>query len=387
VARRRHNSEGTEWYEEASKRWRWRIRWEGKNHYVSNADRSRAKADFEALVKKLKAGTIDQGTQTLRTFLAYWLDSVVQREVGGSTYVDYKKRIEIYITPTLGDYELRQLTGKIIRAWVNAVRDAYALSSAKQALAILKRALDTAVEDGALEENPARMVAPPKAPRQAVVNDDDEDGGRSLSAEAADRVIAEAKRCDKLFSSTYGKRSEVAAVRGDGIYPLYLLAIRLGLRRGELLGLRWKDVDFDLRIIRVRQQVVRTDGEYYISSTLKTPKARRDLPLTDDLIAVLRELKLKLGPRAHVKGLVFPDKEGNERDPNAVSRNFNRMVKRLDLGNHHFHDLRATCITLLRARGIQAEVVAAIAGHEKPDVTLEVYTDVDMGRKRLAMGG
>lgn len=388
MPRRRQNHEGTEWFDKKAKKWRWRIAWDGKTYYAQgDTDRSRARARFDELLTELKQGRIDRGRQTLRVFLAYWLESVIRREVGETTYHDYKKRLEIYVTPTLGDYELRQLNGKLIRAWVNAVRDKWALSSARQALALLKRALDTAVQDGDLEENPARSVAAPKPAKSTLRQaDDDEDSGRALSVEEMERVLAEARRCDKLFSSTYGARTSAAAVRGDGLFVLYTLAFRLGLRRGELLGLRWKDIDFDRRILRVRQQVVREDGRYYISSTLKTPAARRELPLDDDLINLLRELKLKLGPRAHVKGLVFPDKEGKERDPNSITRNFERLCNRLGIEGHHLHDVRATAITRWRERKVAAEVVAALAGHESANVSLETYTAVSLDRKRAALG-
>jgi integrase len=161
--------------------------------------------------------------------------------------------------------------------------------------------------------------------------------------------------------------------------------VRLGLRRGELLGLRWRDIDFDRHIIRVRQQVTRTDEGYRISATLKTPAARRDLPLEDDIAEMLRYLKTKLGARADVKDLVFPDKDGNERDPQSITRNFARLAKRLGLGDFHLHDLRHTAVTRWRRAGVDLEVAAALAGHEKADVTANVYSDADMDRKRAAL--
>jgi integrase len=161
--------------------------------------------------------------------------------------------------------------------------------------------------------------------------------------------------------------------------------VRLGLRRGELLGLRWIDIDFDTRTLKVRQQVIRMDNVYHISDTLKTPAARRTLPLTDDLVTMLREHKLKLGARGQVKDLVFPDKDGNERDPNSITRNFARLVARLELGDRHFHDLRATAITRWRERGVDLEVVGALAGHEHTDTTANIYSDPHMERKRAAV--
>lgn len=378
---RRARGDGSYWYDKARKLHRIRITINGEVHTVSDPDRSRAEARLRDLKAELAKQLDRQGArQPLRDFLASWLERVVRRDVGASTYADYQKRMEIYITPTLGDVALGDLTTRLIRAWQNAARDRYALSSVKQARALLDRALDVAVEERLIESNPAASVKPPKAPRRPD-NGDDEDGERALSAAAVERLLAEARRTDMLMSPTAGPRT--AAVRGDGLYLIYLLAVRLGLRRGELLGLRWKDLDLDAGVLRVRQQVVRRDDWHGVSDTLKTPAARRDLPLADDLAQLLREHRLKLGARG--QELVFPDKTGAPRDPNSLTRNFARLVARLQLGDYHLHDLRATAITRWRERGIDLEVAAALAGHEKADVTADVYSDATMARKRAAL--
>jgi len=136
-------------------------------------------------------------------------------------------------------------------------------------------------------------------------------------------------------------------------------------------------------MVRVRQQVTRDDDGYRISPTLKTPAARRDLPLEDDIADLLQQLKSKLGARGHT--LVFPDKTGDIRDPQSITQNFGRLIKRLGLGDFHLHDLRHTAITRWRRAGVDLEVAAALAGHEKADVTANIYSDADMDRKRDAL--
>lgn len=382
---RRSPGEGTEWYDAKTKQWRWRIRWEGQNHSVADRDRARAAEEFDRLKQQLKRQLrIVDGKQTLELFFPQFLESI-RRDVGETTYRDYEKRYALYIAGPLGRYRLCDFTAALIRKWLNATRDHYAFNSAKQARALLERILDLAVTDKLIEENPARLVKPPRAPK-VQQPDDDEDGQRALTVEQVDRLLAEAKRTDRLWSTARGlKLAEANAVRGDATYALYTLAVRLGLRRGELLGLRWRDIDFDRNIIRVRQQVTRDDTGYRISSTLKTPAARRDLPLEDDIAAILHHLKAALGPRADVKDLVFPDKDGNERDPQSITRNFARLVKRLGLGDFHLHDLRHTAVTRWRTAGVDLEVAAALAGHEKADITANVYSDADMDRKRAAL--
>lgn len=370
--RRREKGEGTEWQETKSGIWRWRIRENGKSYSVSDPDRSRAKAKFRQLKDELSKGLDREGAaQPLRAWLAYFLETI-RRDVKASTYNDYAKRCEIYITPNLGDYALSALHSKMIRAWSHAVRDTYAHSSAKQALELLTRALDQAVEDKLLEFNPARAVKPPRQKADETVIRDDEDGGRALTVAQEAALLAEVRRTDRHYT-----RSEAA--RSLGLYVLYVLALRLGLRRGELLGLRWRDVDLNAGVLSVRQQV-NHEGQI---TTPKSKKARRALPLTDDLLTLLREHKLKLGPLG--REYVFPDRTGDHRKPRALDKHFERATARAKIAGFTFHDLRATAITRWREHGIDLEVAAALAGHATIKVTGEVYSDATMERKRRAM--
>jgi integrase len=380
---RRPKGEGTEWQDKTTKHWRWRIRWEGRSYSVSDIDRHRAAEECDRLKASLKKRiNVADGKQTLTAFAALWFESI-RRDIGATTYSDYQKRYRLFISGPLGDYRLCDLDAKTIRKWLNATRDHYAFSSAKQARALLERILDLAVEDKLIEENPASLVKPPKPVRKPDSRDDEE-GQHALSMEHVAQLLAEARRTDAIWSTARGQTLAAAnAVRSEGLYLLYTLAVRTGLRRGELLGLRWIDIDLDQKLLRVRQQVRRTDTGYEISDTLKTPRARRTVPLTDREIALLREYKLRMGARGH--GLLFPDKAGGPRDPQSITRNFARLVKRLGLGDYHLHDLRHTFITMMRTAGVDLEVLGDLAGHEHTDTTANIYSDADLDRKRAAM--
>lgn len=380
---RRPQGTGTEWQEKTTGHWRWRVRIKGQSYSVSHRDRARAAEEFDRLVQQIKKKVnVTDGKQTLAVFFPTFQESI-RRDVDASTFRDYEKRYALYIAGPLGDYRLCDLDAKTIRKWLGKTRDNYAFSSAKQARALLERILDLAEEDKLIEENPARLVKPPKAPRLLDTRDDEE-GARALSLDQLDRLLAEARRTDTFESSPIGLKGPAAnAVRSEGLYMLYTLAVRTGLRRGELLGLRWQDIDFDARVLRVRQQVRRMDKGYEVSARLKTPKARRTVPLTDALVTMLRAHKLKLGTRSRT--LVFPDKDGEARDPQSITRNFARLVKRIELGAFHFHDLRHTFVTMMRKAGVDLEVLGSLAGHEHTDTTANDYSDADMDRKRTAM--
>ena len=374
---RRAKGEGSYWTD--GKRHFYRI--EGKT--VADADRSRAAAKFEALKRDLVTKLDKQGSkQSLRTFLAYWLEAVVLPDVSESTHNNYRWRIEMDITPTLGEYPLCDLEGnvKLIRAWLNALRDVRPFSSAKQARAILERALDVAVEEHLMKENPAASVKPPKAPR--VSDDtDEEEGRRTLTPEMVDRILADVRSRDQHQVLHLDKRFNQSA----GMFVLYSLAFALGLRRGELLGLRRKDIDLENAILKIRQQVIRLDGEHRISDRLKTKAARRDLPLSAAIITILRPHLLRTAPGD--TSLLFPAKDGGALNPSVVTKHFARVCKRLGLTGYTFHDSRHSAITRWRERGIDIEIVAALAGHEEVKTSAQTYSDPHMERRRKAVEG
>lgn len=380
---RARNHEGTEWRDKSTGRWRWRIRWDGQDYYIADTHRARAREKRDRLVAQLKKKIrVTDAQQTLTDFLSYWLEAVVRRDVTESTYHDYRKRCELYIVPSIGHYTLADLVTdtRLVRRWANATRDGYALSSARQALALLKRALQLACDERLIEFNPAAAVVIP--PAQRATDDIDEDGQRALTDDQMAAVLLDVQSHDQHQTTHADKRFNQSA----GMYLLYLLAFYLGLRRGELLGLRRKDIDLAAGVLRVRQQVIRLDGEHKISKTLKTKTSRRDLPLTDDLVSLLRPHLLRLGRGGDA--LLFAAKDGSALRPDAVTRHFARTCKRVGLaGFHfHFHDTRHTAVSRWRRSKVEAEVVAALAGHESVDVSLEVYTSVDMDRKRRAIG-
>lgn len=371
-AGRRRKGEGTYRYDETTKRHIWRITIDGKRHEIADREADRAKARFEALKAQLaKRLDMVSAKQPLGAYLPNYLATVVVNEVSSSTLHDYTKRAGHYILPTLGGYALGDLTTPIVQAWVNAmIAKGWAQSSIKQALSLLRRCLQRAVDERILDYNPAAAVRPPKV--RAVRSADEEDGERTLTADDVEKLLT--------------------AVTGTPYELLYTLAVRYGLRRGELLGLRWSDIDQDRRLIRVRQQVRQLDTTIEITPELKTPTSRRTIPFRADLLPLLSaqfkrvaERKLKLGPDWIDRDLIFPNPDGDRRRPDNLTTHFDRICERLSLGDHHLHDLRATAITAWRAQGIDPETAAALAGHSDMKVTLDVYSEATMLRMREAI--
>ncbi|MER7959390.1 site-specific integrase [Streptomyces sp. NPDC096030] len=183
----------------------------------------------------------------------------------------------------------------------------------------------------------------------------------------------------------------LAAARKDPLYAAFVLAIALGFRRGEVVGLRWENVDLDKREIRVRTQRQRVAGEVYEDD----PKGRRrkqTLPLPAICVAPLRWQRLKqaaarerAGEKWTDTGYVFTTRTGQPIEPRNLYRSFTRVAKNADLRVVRLHDARHGTATLLTAAGVPPRVVMEILGHSQIAVTMNVYTHVVQDTQREAV--
>lgn len=200
----------------------------------------------------------------------------------------------------------------------------------------LYKALSQAAADGLILRNAADVKAPQPALEEM----------RPLSE-------TEARAC-----------LDAAGRSGDRSEPLYVLAITRGLRRGELLGLRWDDADLERGTLRVGRSLVREGGSHKLGET-KTRRGRRQVNLTPRAVAALKahrkrqlEERVKLAGLYEDRGLIFATNVGTILNPeNVVKRSFKPLLKRAGLPEIRFHDLRHTCATLLMGRGVHPKLV------------------------------
>ncbi|GAA3164582.1 hypothetical protein GCM10017688_09480 [Streptomyces ramulosus] len=183
-------------------------------------------------------------------------------------------------------------------------------------------------------------------------------------------------------------RSEQA--RRDPLYAAFALAIAMGLRRGEVLDLRWSDVDLNDRVIRISNQVQRIGGELY-QDTTKTGKIR-PVPLPLICLAALRRHRLrqrheaaKRGTELDAGGLVFTTRSGRPIEPRNLNRSFSRLTASAGLRTIRLHDARHGCATLLTAAGVPPRVLMEILGHSQISMTTDVYTHVAQDTQREAI--
>ena len=152
---------------------------------------------------------------------------------------------------------------------------------------------------------------------------------------------------------------------------MYYIELATGLRRGELLGLKWSDIDLEHGSLRVQRQIARIDGEI-VEGPLKTKNAYRTLPLSADAISVLKMQKCKVGNSEWV----FPSPAGGPMSPDSVLHMLQRVLKRAGLPRIRFHDLRHTFATMALQNGVDAKTVSSMLGHYSAGFTLDTYAHV-----------
>ena len=165
----------------------------------------------------------------------------------------------------------------------------------------------------------------------------------------------------------------------SGVFELYYLELATGLRRGELLGLKWEDIDLERGDLRVKRQVVRING-VVTEAPLKTKNAYRTLPLAEDTVSVLKEQKKKAGSSLWV----FPSPNGGPISPDSVLHMLHRVLKRAGPPKVRFHDLRHTFATLALQNGVDIKTVSGMLGHFSAGFTLDTYAHVTSAAQRQA---
>jgi integrase len=330
----------------------------GKRTYVY-ADSQREVARRLGEVRRKVQAQIDvvNARAPLAVFLAHWLDEN-QPNWKPSTYERNEALCRVHLVPHIGNVALDAIDVPLVQKWLRTLRDRHASTDLPaRALKVLRAVLRAAVEWRLIDHNPAMLVQIPKHTPQR---------GTALAPAQAAVLLAQ--------------------VEGHRLEALYHLALTLGLRRGELLALRWADIDLDAATLTIQ------DG--------KTAAARRTLPLdiapapgARDLVALLREhWQRQLVERAALpltwqeQGLVFPSEVGTPLLPRNLYRHFKNTLTQAGLPDVRFHDLRHTALTRLAERGVPPAVVQAVAGHTTPGLALQVYTHANLDAVRAALG-
>lgn len=345
---------------------RWRASYvgsDGRRHYLHGTSKAEAKAKLDAALRDKAAGLHVAGpSQTVDQFLIDWLADASGR-LAPRTVERYRGLILGHINPSIGSKRLRRLVPQDIARLYAELRERMAPASVAQVHAVLHSALEQAVRWNAIARNPAAAV---KAPRPA-------------------------KR-EMRFLDTHQVRAMLDAIEGDPLEPLYVAAVFTGMRIGELLALRWRDVDLDGSSITVVNTLTRDGGEWILRQP-KTPHSRRTIRLAPAVVDALRahylseaERLLALGHRINPDTMVFSDRWGDPVNPwHVTERSFKPMLRRAGLPVIRFHDLRHTFASMMLSEGVRVDIVSRMLGHSTPAITLGIYAHLMPGDEEAAV--
>ena len=302
------------------------------------------------------------GKRTVAEHLRNWLTGYVKTNCSERTLDGYEVVIENHLIPALGYILLKQLTPQAIQAYYGKACEKLSARTVHHQHRVLSEALKYAVKQGYLGRNPCELVDPPRPQKKAM---------RTLTPEELKTLL------------------EVAS--GNQFYPVIYTAVATGLRRAELLALRWRDIDFDSKSILVSRTLHKRHGVIEFKEP-KTEHSRRRVSMTPKLAVFLQEYKtekesffLHLGRLPRPDDLIFASVEGKPIDPWVLSHNFARIVKRVGLENVRFHDLRHTFASLMLLRGAKPKVISEALGHSSVAFTMDVYSHIIEGMQQDAM--
>ena len=371
MAKKRANGEG-------SIRKRKDGRWEGR--YTAGRDPETGKAIYKNVLgrsqaevkEKLKqaigeAQALDitkAGKYTVGDWMEVWFQDYAKIKVRPSSHQTYQGYIHNHIRPNIGDIPLEKLAsldlqkfykklltqGRVDRVEAKGQPKGLSAKTVRNIHQILSSALKLAQEQRLILTNPAEGCALPRVEHQEM---------KTLTTVQLASFFREA--------------------RESGVFELYYLELATGLRRGELLGLKWEDIDLERGDLRVRRQVSRINGEV-VEAPLKTKNAYRTLPLAEDTVIVLKEQRRKVGNSPWV----FPSPNGGPISPDSVLHMLHRVLKRAGLPKVRFHDLRHTFATLALQNGVDVKTVSGMLGHFSAGFTLDTYAHITSAAQRQA---
>jgi integrase len=317
-----------------------------------------AKTRAEVL-KKLKAmqRQLDDGlplpdqSMTVAQLLDRWYEDVLRHQVAESAALGYRSVAIHHIIPTLGRKKVSALTTSDVDRLLSSKMDGrLAVSSVRRIRSVLAQAIDQGIRWGAVNRNVATLARAPRAQRKE---------GRTLTPKQAQRFLEELS----------GHRNEA----------LYALMLSVGLRRGEVLGLRWDDLDQRRGVIQVRRQLKRETTGLVVADT-KTSKSRRAINLPSPMLKLLKTHRarqaaerLELGEAWFDSGYIFTTTVGTPIDPRNLLREFKSICIKAGLGDWHTHELRHSAASLMLAMGVPLQVVSEVLGHASIRMTADVY--------------
>src|SRR5215213_1377877 len=309
-----------------------------KTKYIYGKTRKEVAAKLTKAMADRDTGMVfDAGSLKVGDYLDGWLDSI-RDTLRRRTWIRHEEVVRLHLKPSLGNTKLDRISALQVQSLYRSKLDSGLSPRTVQIIhATLHKALKQAVRWSLVPRNVADSVDPPKAPKKEI---------KPLDEDRVKRLLK--------------------AVQGDKLEALYVLAITTGMRVGELLGIRWEDVDLEGGTLQVKRTVFNGHIE-----APKTLKGKRSIKLTQSSIDALQRHK-KLGEWVFCTGVGTSISVHN-----LHNRSWKPLLKRTGLPlDTRFHDLRHTCATLLLTKGVHPKIVQELLGHSSISITLDTYSHV-----------
>jgi len=320
--------------------------------YVSARTRTKVARKLKQLRRKVDDGLLlkDDGVKVAELF-ERWFNDIMRHQIAPSTFANYQTVVRMHILPSIGTKKIVDLTVSDIDRMLSKKADSgLSPSTVRRIRAVLAQCLDQAIRWELVARNVATLSRSPKSVRKE---------GRTLSPEQARHLLETLK----------GHRNE----------SLYALMLSTGIRRGEALGLMWKDFDRNSGVLRIARQLKR-EGTQLVTTDTKTAKSRRAVNLPEPmLLSLLEHEKRQEDERTTLSdywietGYIFTSSVGTPIDPRNLYREFQGICRKAGLGDWHPHELRHSAASLMLAQGVKIQVVSQVLGHASIRMTADVY--------------
>ena len=337
----------------------------GEKKQTYHATQREAIVALRKMLNELEQGMfITEKDQTVSQFLEYWLENVHKPAIRLNTYVKCRELVQLHLLPALGHVRLQRLTIQQVQLLYSSMQEKNLSASRIRFLHVtLHKALDDAMRIGLVAKNVCESVKPPRIVRK-------------------ERPVLTPEQAQRLLEAAKGSRLET----------LLMVALATGMRRGELLGLKWQDINLEKGSLQIVRSMDRVAGHGVVESEPKTAQGRRRIALPPFVVEALKqhrvkqlEARLKAGPAWHENDLVFCNVYGNFLHPFRLYTMFEKVLADAGLPHMHFHDLRHSAATILLSMGVNIKVVQEILGHSQVSMTLGIYSHVLPGMQAEAM--
>lgn len=320
---------------------------------------------LDATKRALRAGGLRGSPRyTVGEHLVFWLDEGKASHLRPGSYRVYSYFVHNILIPAIGKVKLEKLTAQhVLKLMNDLTREGRPPRAVQYARSVLSQALRHAQAWGLVTQNVATLVTPP-------------------AGNSAERPLLSIEQIHTLLEAVKGTRDE----------PIYWVALQLGLRQGEILGLRWRDIDLDRGKVRIQHTLSDVEDGRPVLTAPKTTAGRREIPMPEALVSMLRNHRAaQMAERMRFRStwkehdLVFCSEDGAPILADSLRKRFVRLTARLGWPHAHFHDLRHACATMLAELGVPPRVAMEILGHRDLATTELVYKHVREASMREAV--